>query len=169
MGRTAAFSPGPSASGTLRPSWAQLGRAGPSGLLVWENPPQGPAGGLAQGGLRKECVGFGGARDLLEHGRRRAWTLPCTGRLAVSEVARPSDDIVSGAAEGRGAGWCPEVNKAASAGEAAPGFRAREAGQPVCAMAEQAVGREESRLTLGCVFVLLRHTGSEIRFVMLGD
>ena len=45
-------------------------------------------------------------------------------RPAGSEVTRPPDDIVSGAAEGRGAGRCPEVNKAASAGEAAPGFRA---------------------------------------------
>lgn len=33
MRRMAAFSPGPSTSGTLRPSWVQLGHAGPSGLL----------------------------------------------------------------------------------------------------------------------------------------
>lgn len=32
----------------------------------------------------------------------------------------PQHDIVSGAAEGRAVGWCPEVSKAAPAGEAAP-------------------------------------------------
>ena len=98
-----------SAAGTCRPRQA----AG----VVWDNPPQGPARGSAQGGLRKGCVVFGGARGLTERGRRRAAAVrardvemldgrqlpghcPALATRPAVNLKGPQDDIVTSAADG---------------------------------------------------------------------
>lgn len=88
--------------------------------MVWDNPPRGLAQGSAQGGLRKGCVVFGGARGLTERGRRRAAAVrahdaemldgrqllghcPALATWPAVNLKGPQDDIVTRAAD-RGPG-----------------------------------------------------------------